>query len=67
MFEKIKERVLRFKWKVYHCLGDYCFKKVDEYGPERNGYWLRLVEKYTIKEFEIIDKLFKFEEESPEV
>lgn len=61
MFEKIRERVLKLQWNYYHRLGDYCFRKVDEYGPENNARWLKLTEKYTIKEFEVIDKLYRKE------
>ena len=64
MFKKIKEHVLVIQWKILHHIGDFCFKKVEKCGLEHCGKWLELAEKCTIKEYEIIDKLFKFEEEA---
>lgn len=62
MLNKLKEHVYKLMYNYYHNKANYCFGKVDAYGPEYNDYWGLKTAKYTLKEFEVADKLIALQE-----
>lgn len=62
MLTKIKKRVLETMYEYHYHMANYCYGKVDEYGPEDNKRWKDKVTKHTIREMVLVDKLVKLEE-----
>lgn len=61
MLKIIKKHVLKTMYNYHYHMSNYCYGKVDEYGPERNSYWGDKVEKHVRKEFELVNKLVQME------
>jgi hypothetical protein len=62
MLTKIKKYVLKIMYDYHYHMTNYCYRKVDEYGPENNAYWENRVMKHTIKEMVLVDKLVQLGE-----
>lgn len=61
MLKNIKKHVLKAMYNYHYHMANYCYKKVDAYGPNCNGYWGDKVEKHVYKEFELVDKLVQMD------
>lgn len=57
MLKNIKKHVLKAMYNYHYHMSNYCYGKVDAYGPERNAYWNDKVAKHINKEFELVNKL----------
>lgn len=57
MLKSIKKHVLKVMYDYHYHMANYCYGKVDEYGPENNSYWEDRVTKHTIREMVLVDKL----------
>ena len=62
MLTKLKKHVLNAMYDYHYNRANYCYGKVDEYGPEHNRRWENKVMKHTIMEMVIADKLSKMGE-----
>lgn len=57
MLEQIRKSVLKVMYKYHRAMGDYYFRKIDEYGPEYNDYWAAKINKHVDKELTIASEL----------
>ena len=57
MFEKIRKRVLKQRYRLYHKIGNYCYGKAYKCGPTINQFWAGVCTKFVRKEFEMFRKL----------
>ena len=57
MLNFIKKHVLTAMYNYHYHMANYCYGKVDEYGPEYNGYWGDKVMKHISKECKAVEKL----------
>lgn len=57
----IKKHVLEAMYNYHYHMSNYCYRKVDAYGPEHNDYWGNKVVKHANKEFELVEKLVQLE------
>ena len=62
MLKIIKKHVLKLMYDYHYHMSNYCYGKVDAYGPECNGYWGKQLEKHVYKEFDLVDKLIQMVE-----
>lgn len=62
MLKKFKKHVLKAMYNYHYHMSNYCYGKVDVYGPENNAYWNDKVAKHVNKEFELVNKLVQIEE-----
>lgn len=53
MFEKLEKFMLKLMYLYHHNVANYCFKKIDEYGPENNERWMEKTAEHTRKELDI--------------
>ena len=62
MLKRIEACVLKLLYKYYQAMADYCYRKVDAYGPEHNDFWCMRTVRYTDKELKMVYKLMKLGE-----
>lgn len=61
MLKSIKKHVLKAMYNYHYHMSNYCYGKVDVYGPENNDYWENKIVKHTNKEFKLVEKLVQLE------
>lgn len=61
MLKSIKKHVLKAMYNYHYHMSNYCYGKVDAYGPEHNDYWEKQVVKHADKEFKLVEKLVQLE------
>lgn len=61
MLKSTKKHVLKAMYNYHYHMSNYCYGKVDAYGPENNDYWENKVVKHTNKEFKLVEKLVQLE------
>ena len=57
MLKNIKRHVCKLMYKYHYHMANYCYRKVDTYGPEDNDYWEGKLVKHVHKELEMLRKL----------
>lgn len=62
MFKKLKKNTLKLELKYHKAVADYCFKKVDEYDPTNNQYWMEKIKYHVRKESDIFGQILKLGE-----
>lgn len=62
MLTKIKKHVLKLMYDYNYNMSNYCYGKVDAYGPENNEYWESRLVKHLNNEFKLVEKLVQLEE-----
>ena len=62
MLKNLMKHVYKLMYDYHYHMSNYCYKKVDCYGPEHNDYWNDKVTKHINKEFELVSKLVQLEE-----
>lgn len=61
MLKQIRRSVLKIMYQYHRAMGDYYFRKIDEYGPENNDYWAEKIGKHVDKELTIASELLAAE------
>ena len=57
MLKKLKIFIWDLVWSYYHDKANYCYGKIDCYGPENNAKWEKRANKYVKREIEVYGKL----------
>ena len=61
MLKQIRRSVLKVMYKYHRAMGDYYFRKIEEFGSEKNAYWIGKVNEHVDKELTIASELLKGE------
>ena len=62
MRTKVKMYMLKALYSYHYHMANYCYGKVDSYGPEHNDYWGDKVAKHVHKELELVNKYIQLGE-----
>lgn len=60
MLTKLKKYVLKTMYDYHYHMANYCYGKVDQYGPEYNDYWGEKVKKHVRKEIQLVNELSNY-------